>query len=838
MRNLFQALRNPVVIAIVVGLAASGHAATTIFRDGKTLLPVVVAVDADPDERVAALELVRVLGIMSGGKWPMQVECGAGEKGFYVGRTRAAGRLRSPIKLADDLLMRKAGELGPDGFRIWTQDGSVYIEGATPEAVGYAVAWFLQREAGVRWYAPGEKGEVIPRRADWSLPDLDLVREPAYVSREITGLDTPEDKEWARHNGLRGRLEYSHALGHIFSRAELAAKPEWRPQLNGQRYMPKSGDDCYWQPNIALPELAEYVAKVASAAFALDPRRPSFSLGINDTVRFDQSADTRKRVEPLRYFRGKPDYSPLVFAFMNRAAESLNRTNPGHYLGCLAYFWCENPPPFPVDSSVVPYVTTDRTQYYDAGYRAADLDLMARWGASGVRAFGLWEYAEGSNFLVPRVPHHALAEAVTEGWRRGARGYQAEVGPQWGFDEFKVWILAQLVWEPERPYAELADDFFSGYYGPAAGPMHRFFERCEAQWMAQPGPPYWLKYYQQEDQALLFPVAVCQELRALLDQAKSMATTDRIVLARVERTSRAFAVTESYVAFDAARRKLAVIAKDEKSSLHDEEGVIAETVRTLVQSRTELDAAVATARGGESPMATRAMLSPFVRNDPVPRLLWLAGRCDPKAAARLLERAGPGAAGQPSWRALADALSDGDLLGAKELVSNGAFKVPAEHGQEPRFLYPRSGDNPAAWEVRAMPTETGLVTLTAAADNECPHRLRIEGAWDTQVYQWLPAEPGRCYVATAELRGESSPGNDSALFLTFLSAEGVPVGVHRMQSLPKGSTPAWRSAALADIAPPDAAWVGVGCGASRQMAPDWFEVGSISLRGLKTNARP
>jgi len=243
----------------------------------------------------------------------------------------------------------------------------------------------------------------------------------------------------------------------------------------------------------------------------------------------------------------------------------------------------------------------------------------------------------------------------------------------------------------------------------------------------------------------------------------------------------------------------------------------------------------------------RAAMTHPLRYNPCCRLLCATIRSrdcsgspvrEPKAAVRLLERAGTGALSQPSWRALADTLSDGDLPGAKELVSNGAFEVPAEHGQEPRFLYPRSGDIPAAWEVRAMPTETGLVALTTAADNVCPHRLRIEGAWDTQVYQWLPAEPGRCYVASAELRGESSPGNDSALFLTFLSAAGVPVGVHRMQSLPKGSTAAWRSAALADFAPPDAAWVGVGFGASRQVAQDWFEVGSISLRGLKPNARP
>ncbi len=218
-----------------------------------------------------------------------------------------------------------------------------------------------------------------------------------------------------------------------------------------------------------------------------------------------------------------PDYSPLVFGFMNRAAAALARTRTDKYLGCLAYFWCEEAPSFPVHAQVIPYVTTDRTQFYDPVYRAADYALMARWSRSGVRAFGLWEYAYGSAYLVPRVPHAMLAEAVREGWWRGARGYMADTTPHWGFDAYKMWMLAQLLWEPERTTAELEDDFFRGWYGPAAEPMRRFFARCEAQWMAQPGPPWWIKYYRQQDQTLLFPPEVCRELRAMLDEASSIA---------------------------------------------------------------------------------------------------------------------------------------------------------------------------------------------------------------------------------------------------------------------------------------------------------------------------
>lgn len=806
----------------------SGCATTPVFRGGQVLLPVIVATDASPEEHDGARELARVLEKMSGIAWPVRPAVRPGEKGFYIGAGRTVARAAPALKLAPDLVAPKAGEVGPDAFRIRTRNGGVTIEGATPEATCYAIAWLLQRYAGVRWYAPGANGEIVPRRAEWSLPRLQVTIEPAYVSREITGLESTEEVAWAQHNGLRGRLEFSHALSRIFPPTLIARHPDWAPLLQGKRFDPRSPAERAWQPNLALPEVAEHAAQVA-AAFARKPARPSFSLGINDNVRFDESAATRALVEPLRYFRGKPDYSPLVFTFMNRAADSFARTNPDNYLGCLAYFWCENPPPFPLRPNVLPFVTKDRSQYFDANYRAEDLVLMSRWGASGARAFGLWEYAYGQNFLVPRQTLAALAESVREGWQRGARGYFAEVGPHWGFDAFKVWMLAQLLWEPDRSCEELAQDFFRGYFGPAAKPMRRFFERCEARWMAQSGPPFWLKYYLQEDQALMFPPELCRELRGLLGEAAHVSEGDPAVAERVDRAARAFAVTEAFVEFDLLRRILASA---------NAETELPTTIASWLNAERELQRRWNEARSGEQPAMAAMELAPFLRNDPVGGLLWRAGQADARAPRRLLEAAGTDALQREPWRVLADSFSGGKLSQARDLTANGRFAKIAQEGQEPRFLFPLFGALPADWELRAMPTEGGKVGLVRAGEDTNARRLRIESAWDTQLYQWLPISARGGYVATARLRGHSSAGNDSALFLTFLSADGNVAGSYRMQSLPKGLTEEWRTLALADLAPVGAAWVGVGIGVSRQVAGDWVEVDSVELRAVTGSDLP
>jgi len=814
----------PLILVCAWATAASG--ATTVFREGRAEVSVFVAQDAAPDEREAAEELTRVLGVMSGLEWRVLAEPAADEPaGIYVGRTRAGAAREPPLRAGSDLLAPAAGETGPDAFRIRARDGRVFIEGATPEATYFAVAWLLQNEAGVRWYTPGPDGEAIPRRSEWTLPDLHATQQPAYLSRELYDLGTPEGAAWARRNGLRGRLDFNHALNRVFTPEILRREPEWASELRGRRHIPATEADHEWQPNLARPGVAAHAAAAAVAAFAADPERASFSLAMNDNVRFDQSAATRALVEPLRTFRGMPDYSPLVFTFMNRAAEAMAPSAPGRYLGCLAYFWCENPPPFPVNAQIVPYVTTDRSQYYDPAYRAEDFALMSRWGGSGARAFGLWEYAFGGNFLVPRLPLGALADGVREGWHRGARGYFAEVGAQWGFDAFKVWMLARLLWAPDLDPAALADDFYRGYYGAAGEPMRRFATRCEALWMAQPGPPYWLKFYRQEDQAMLFPAEARAELGLILAEAARVVSGDPKIAARVERSASAFRVTEAYAGFDDERRRLADIKDGDVKSESD----LGESIRRLIECKSALFRAYAEATRGDLPAMSGFALTPFLRNDPVPRLLWLAGLREPGAPRRILDAAGAPAAGEEMWRALAETWAGGGWTGARNLAANPDFSVSAGTGQEPAFLFPRGGILPAGWEVLATPSETGRVARVAAGP--LARALRIEGGWDTQVFQWVPAEPGRVYAATARLRGNSEPGGDAGLFLSFLTKYGAVVGTHRMQGLPKGPTPEWRTFALADIAPDGAAWVGVGVCASRQTKSDWLEAASVELRG-------
>ncbi|HUG13248.1 MAG TPA: DUF4838 domain-containing protein [Opitutaceae bacterium] len=798
------------VVALAVpvpSLSASTPAEVTVFAGGRAALPILTPANPAPEEVEAAALLARVLGEAGNTEFTVRTEHAGERRGIFVGNTEAARRRLPPVDA-------RAVRLDRDGFRIVVQSDRIFIQGAEPWGTRFGASWFLQKHADVRWFMPGPLGESIPRAGALAVPVGGEVHEPAWLSREFWGLGAGGD-EWAALNGLRRRFAFSHNLSNVFTPEIAVEHPDWFPIVDGERVSPAPGD-YRWQPDLTRDDVAAHAAAVASRHFEANPGDASFALGVNDSVRFDQSDATRAVVEPLRWHRGFPDYSDIVFSFMNRAAEVLETRWSDKKLGALAYFWAENTPRFAVHPRVLPYLTTDRSQYYDAGYAADDLALIRAWCRSGAETVGIYDYSYGSRFLVPRIYHREMVRALDAAHTIGARGCFAEMNSHWGFDAFKAWATARALWDGDVDLATLEDEFFNGFYGAAADEMRHFFAQCEARWMGQGGEPYWLKFYDGEDQALLFPPAVCAELRASLDRAAAAAENDS-VRARVELTSRAFAVTEAFGAFDLARREVQRAAFGDASK---DPGPLLDRYSATAAT---LTAAFAAARAGATPALSDMPLDPFTRNDPRPTLAW-----------RHIEKCGVGACSHLAAFDGSAIVEGARLLAGRDvpnLAANGSFELEGDP-MRPEFLFQRYGALPLAWRCQAMPTERGRVAVVETDAHAGARALRVEGAWDTEVFRWIPALPGRIYVLTGWLRGRISPGNTSALVLSFLDADNRPIGEHQLQSLPVGRADDWTEVVLADRAPEGVAWVGFGVSVARQVGSDFVEADDVQLRSV------
>src|ERR1019366_310340 len=132
------------------------------------------------------------------------------------------------------------------------------------------------------------------------------------------------------------------------------------------------------------------------------------------------------------------------------------------------------------------------------------------------------------------------------------------------------------------------------------------------------------------------------------------------------------------------RQKLAGFAPDERNPELPDEKSLAEYMHRLWRAGAGFEKAFSHGKQGELPAMPPTELGIYLRNDPVPRLLWLAGQKDPQAPSRLLGAAGAEAKQWGPWRSLAEALAGGYVLSASNRLTNSSFAEIDSDGEEPK----------------------------------------------------------------------------------------------------------------------------------------------------------
>lgn len=667
-----------------------------------------------------------------------------------------------------------------------------------------------------RWFAPGAWGWEAGKSAPAPGPS-------AYLTRHVGGLGAPAAVAWARHNHLTDALSFSHNLGGVFPASLYAEHPEYFPEVKGRRVRPVNGAHAL-NPDLGRADVAAHAAAAARKAFAANPAQVSFALGVNDALLFGESPETLAAVLPQRWFRGRPDYTNLVFGFMNRVAADVARTHPDKLLGALAYYWAENTPDFPVHPQVVPFLTADRSQGYDPEFWRQELTLQKQWAKAGPRRLGLYDYLDGYGFVIPRIHPRFLAESLAHARSIGFTDYYGEAPPNWGIDGPTTWMVAQLLRDPLQNSAALLDEYYRRYFQESAGPMRAFFERCERQWVTQVGPSYWMKHYRNDSQADLFPPEVCRELRLLLDEAGRWARK-RKVQERVAMVAESFGVTERYSRLHAVRAALQrEVLKGKLAGAAGAERLIA-----FVEAKEDF-------LGYSKALTERRPLAfaPIVYGD-------LLGNDPALAASAVLAKGDPGEMKQAArrlsqWRSVAETgVADGAML-ARALESGTAVERLADGGLEgPRNIEKRIAGLPygiglpGGWQSGVEPTQAHAAEVTAAAARTGDVGLRVVGAVNTSVYQWLPAKPGHLYVASVRVRGQAGPSDIVNLTFGWADAQGRRVGSPMASRLPEGRWPDWVHLQRGGQAPENSAWVGIGVQLMNQIKGDWAEFDDFSL---------
>ncbi len=363
------------------------------------------------------------------------------------------------------------------------------------------------RSLGVRWFAPGELGEVVPKLATIKLPKLNKTVKPDFALRrftfytEHTGLG---DKGiWMLRLGLNqahkigGISQICHGAKFVIMREEMKrAHPEMYLLTGGKRDTTTKGSGY---PDLNSPLFFEKQLKYSRAMFD-HFREPMLSIDLVDGYGGTTSDDPKwmAQLTPERGWSGT--MSDQVWGYVNRVALELYKTHPDRLVSGLAYS-AYKLPPAKIDKlspNLVLIETRQRQSFWDETKRSEHRTLRTDWMKKLTSGKYLtWDYninARPEQAGRPVVYTKQIASDLRElkGQTLGEMieiyDHQAGKESRFGYDplaleHLNLYVTARLWWDADQNLDTLLSDYFTSYYGPAAKQMQTFAAFSEANWM-------------------------------------------------------------------------------------------------------------------------------------------------------------------------------------------------------------------------------------------------------------------------------------------------------------------------------------------------------------------
>ena len=360
-----------------------------------------------------------------------------------------------------------------------------------------AVCGFL-KQLGVRWYLPGELGEVVPKHATIDLPKIDKIVKPDFALRQFSvrfGTANDPTTMWMMRLGTRNPygLMVAHGM-HTMTHNEYTLKnhPDWFALYGGKRDV-KRGERlnhlCY-----SNPELFQATVKWARAQFDVYDYT---SVSIMPPDAYGSICQCKlcegKQIDEMGS-RGK--LSNHVWDFANRVAKEVGKTHPQKKILCCAY-GANTTPPTNIDklepNVQVMIVGGRRPRNTLPEQRETIAKLQAGWRRKTDNPIMIFENYpnSGRGFYLPAFVSKVQGDSINklkglslgeDIWLSMRQDFDTV---DIGFNHFQVYFTARAYWggKAYNPVAELAE-YCRLFYGPAGNPMQAFFEYCEPNYQA------------------------------------------------------------------------------------------------------------------------------------------------------------------------------------------------------------------------------------------------------------------------------------------------------------------------------------------------------------------
>jgi hypothetical protein len=454
-----------------------GQPAISLVVDGQNPVPVVVASDADAQEKRAASELARYLSQISGAEFSV---------------TSATDPLPAAAVLVGDVGISRAAKLSREGFVIQTEGQQLRICGGTPHATMFGVFALLEEQLGCRWWSWNE--EHIPSSPTITVAAQDTHIEPAFQRHDCYNREAQNQANsfaWKRRTISRTNFTGGHNLCPLLK--PLAAEhPDFLP-------MDKNGKRAF--NNIHMNYTAPGMDTVLTGLLKTQIEKRKGNLdgviyfaGMGDWYGgMDYSPESKRIYEEEKWVdpdgREKPGYSATVLRLINSAAAALEKEIPGVQIGTFAYMSLEAPPaktrPRDNVSIRLPRLRHDTVRsVLESPKNASFRRNLDRWCELAPGRVYIWEYGSNfTNFLQPFPCLRSLAQNIRHYHQAGVAGVSIQgnyVSTGGDLAVLKNYVWSKLLWDPTRDVDELLNEFCTGYYGLAADELLAYVNLLEA----------------------------------------------------------------------------------------------------------------------------------------------------------------------------------------------------------------------------------------------------------------------------------------------------------------------------------------------------------------------
>jgi len=402
-------------------------------------------------------------------------------------------------------------ELVRDSFVIRTAENRLHLVGADDDGLYFSVVTFLEKFCDIRWYWPGELGEIAPQRDSLSIPDIDLYTIPDFQWRDrgpggplwghfdriskkrdlgISEKHLDEVRKWERRNKLGGMKIYGgHDQGQIVSPNKYGKDhPEYFALIDGRRDRDFEDFDGKHGAQLCTsnPELISVFEKHFDNFFDNHPDYDGLHVTPNDGGRFCQcencsALDTGKR---WRKNPEKPAITDRIFTFINTLAEALQKRHPGKYLTCMAYSWYVDPPErIKISDYVIPqYCLWSCYLHFNDKWKNEHYGVAKGW-TEVAKNVGIYEYfINGAWPDLPRIVYPKIADSLRYLHGIGIKLYQAQAGDGFAINGLNYYIASKLWWDVDSNVDGMVAEYYDKAFGKAGNYVRRYHERLMSAW--------------------------------------------------------------------------------------------------------------------------------------------------------------------------------------------------------------------------------------------------------------------------------------------------------------------------------------------------------------------